>query len=105
MTTQIPYRRKLIEVDLPLIDAFGNSRQLALGYMTAWEECFRMAYHLNREDGGGIVGTGMVAREMDGNVESIERLAARNESQQAVTGPDSETQHRYPARVSGDARC
>lgn len=34
-----------------------------------------MAYHLNREDGRGIEGAGMVARAMDGNVESIERLS------------------------------
>ncbi len=57
------------------IDEFGDSRQLTLGYMTAWEGCFRMAYHMNREDGKGIEGAGIVARAMDGNVESIERLA------------------------------
>ena len=57
------------------IDEFGESQQLILGYMTAWEGCFRMAYHLNREDGKGIEGAGIVARAMDGNVESIERLA------------------------------
>ena len=57
------------------IDEFGDSRQLTLGYMTAWEGCFRMAYHMNREDGGGIPDAAQVARAMDGNVESIERLA------------------------------
>ncbi len=57
------------------IDEFGDSQQLILGYMTAWEGCFRMAYHMNREDGKGIEGAGIVARAMDGNVESIERLA------------------------------
>ena len=36
---------------LPL-DAFSDSEQLTLGDTTAWEGCFRMAYHLNREDGG-----------------------------------------------------
>ena len=62
-------------VKLLPIDEFGDSRPLTLGNMTAWEGCFRMAYHLNREDGRGIEGAGMVARAMDGNVESIERLA------------------------------
>ena len=62
-------------VRLLSIDEFGDSRPLTLGNMTAWEGCFRMAYHLNREDGRGIEGAGMVARSMDGNVESIERLA------------------------------
>ena len=63
------------QVKLLPIDEFGDSRPLTLGNMTAWEGCFRMAYHLNREDGRGIEGAGMVARAMDGNVESIERLA------------------------------
>ncbi len=62
-------------VKLLPIDEFGDSRPLTLGNMTAWEGCFRMAYHMNREDGRGIEGAGRVAREMDGNVESIERLA------------------------------
>lgn len=62
-------------VKLLPIDEFGASRSLTLGNMTAWEGCFRMAYHMNREDGRGIKGAGMVARAMDGNVESIERLA------------------------------
>ena len=62
-------------VKLLPIDEFGNNRSLTLGNMTAWEGCFRMAYHLNREDGIGIEGAGTVARAMDGNVESIERLA------------------------------
>ena len=62
-------------VKLLPIDEFGDSRPLTLGNMTAWEGCFRMAYHLNREDGRGIEGAGMVARAIDGNVESIERLA------------------------------
>ena len=59
---------------LPL-DEFADSRPLTLGNGTAWEGCFRMAYHLNREEGRGIEGAGMVAREMDGNIESVERLA------------------------------
>ena len=59
---------------LPL-DAFSNSEQLTIGDTTAWEGCFRMAYHLNREDGEGIVGAASVGREMGSNVESVERLA------------------------------
>ena len=59
---------------LPL-DAFSDSEQLTLGDTTAWEGCFRMAYHLNREDGEGIAGAAHVGREMGSNVESVERLA------------------------------
>ena len=59
---------------LPL-DAFSDSEQLALSGTTAWEGCFRMAYHLNREDGKGIEGAAAVGREMGSNVESVERLA------------------------------
>ena len=58
---------------LPL-DAFSNSEQLTLGDTTAWEGCFRMAYHLNREDGKGIEGAAGVGREMGSNAESVERL-------------------------------
>ena len=58
---------------LPL-DAFSDSEQLTLGDPTAWEGCFRMAYHLNREDGRGIEGAVHVGREMGSNVESVERL-------------------------------
>ncbi len=59
---------------LPL-DAFSESEELPLGDTTAWAGCFRMAYHLNREDGRGVEGAAHVGREMRGNVESIERLA------------------------------
>ena len=62
-------------VQLLSIDEYSDERPLSLGDMAAWEGCFRMAYHLNREEGRGIEGAGMVAREMDGNVESVERLA------------------------------
>ena len=47
---------------LPL-DAFSNSEQLTLGDTTAWEGCFRMAYHLNREDGRGIEGAALSAEK------------------------------------------
>ncbi len=58
----------------------GGSRQLtppippASGGVTAWEGCFRMAYHLNREDGRGIEGAAEIGRAMGSNVESVERL-------------------------------
>ena len=59
---------------LPL-DAYSDSEQLTLGNTTAWKGCFRMAYHLSREDGGGVEGAAEVGRAMDGNVESVDRLA------------------------------
>ena len=61
-------------VKLLSLDAFSDSEQLTLGDTTAWEGCFRMAYHLNREDGGGIEGAASVGRVMRSNVESVERL-------------------------------
>ena len=63
------------KVQLLPLDAFSDSEQLTLGDTTAWEGCFRMAYHLNREDGKGIEGAASVGREMGSNVESVERLA------------------------------
>ncbi len=44
------------------------------GGVTAWEGCFRMAYHLNREDGRGIEGAAEIGRAMGSKVESVERL-------------------------------
>ena len=61
-------------VKLLSLDAFSDNEQLTLGDMTAWEGCFRMAYHMNREDGEGIAGAASVGREMGSNVESVERL-------------------------------
>lgn len=61
-------------VKLLPIDAFSDSEQLTLSDPTTWEGCFRMAYHLNREDGRGIEGAASVGREMGSNVESVERL-------------------------------
>ena len=63
------------KVQLLPLDAFSDSEQLTLGDTTAWEGCFRMAYHLNREDGEGIEGAAHIGREMGSNVESVERLA------------------------------
>ena len=62
-------------VNLLPLDGFSDNQQLTLGDTTAWEGCFRMAYHLNREDGRGVEGAAEVGREMGaGNVESVERL-------------------------------
>ena len=79
-------------VKLLSLDAFSESEQLTFGDTTAWEGCFRMAYHLNREDGEGIAGAAHIGREMGSNVESVERLARilynhydrRGDSQNAV---------------------
>lgn len=71
---------KLLEADgghvrlLPL-DSYGPGRPMRLESMTAWEGCFRMAYHLNREDGDGTDGAADVARTMGSNAEAVERLA------------------------------
>ena len=62
-------------VELLPLEAFSDNEQLTLGNTAAREGCFRMAYHLSREDGGGVTGAAEVGREMDGNVESVERLA------------------------------
>ena len=59
---------------LPL-DEYGPDRQPALGEMTAWEGCFRIAYHLNREYGQGIRGAAEIAQSMGSGAESVERLA------------------------------
>ena len=62
-------------VQLLPIDEYSNGRPLSLGDMAAWEGCFRIAYHLNREDGDGIPGAARVAQSMNGNVDAVERLA------------------------------
>ena len=62
-------------VQLLSIDEYSDDRPLSLGNMAAWEGCFRIAYHLNREDGDGIPGAARVAQSMDGHVDAVERLA------------------------------
>ena len=63
------------QVALAPLDEYGPDRQPALGEMTAWEGCFRIAYHLNREYGRGIRGAAEIVQSMGGNAESVERLA------------------------------
>ena len=56
------------------IEAFEDSEQLP-DEMTAWEACFRMAYHLNFEYGGGIAGAAAVGEAVRSKVNSVERMA------------------------------
>ena len=64
-------------VQLLAEDQFGPDRRPGLAEMTAWEGCFRIAYHLDtgREDGKGVAGAAEVVRRLGGNAESVERLA------------------------------
>ena len=62
-------------VSLLPLDEFGPDRHARLGEMTTWEGAFRMAYHLNKEEGLGTLGAAEVAQVMGSNVESVERLA------------------------------
>ena len=66
---------------LPL-DEYGPERAMPREHgqplpLTAWEGCFRSAYHLSREDAGGqgIAGAGRVVRQMGSDTDSVERLA------------------------------
>ena len=62
------------QVRLLPIEAFGDTEQLPED-MTAWEACFRMAYHLNLEDGRSIKGAGDVGEAMPGKLNSVEQMA------------------------------
>ena len=79
-------------VRLLSISAYGEGRPPSFG-MTAWEGCFRMAYHFfERERGRTVEGAAQVASAMRGSVDSVERLARilynhfdrRNDSANAV---------------------
>ncbi len=70
------------EVRLLPLDEYGPERAMPREHgqplpLTAWEGCFRSAYHLSREDAGGqgIAGAGRVVRQMGGDADSVERLA------------------------------
>ena len=45
------------------------------GAMTAWEGCFRMAYHFSGENREGIPGAAQAMADMGGASDSVERLA------------------------------
>lgn len=70
------------EVQLLPLDEYGPERAMPRLHgqplpLTAWEGCFRIAYHLGREGEGGegIAGGGRIARQMGGDADSVERLA------------------------------
>ena len=56
------------------IEAFAEAEQLP-DKMTAWEACFRMAYHMNFEYGRGIEGSADVGEAIRGKLDSVERMA------------------------------
>ena len=56
------------------IEAFEEAEQLPNG-MTAWEACFRMAYHMNFEYGRGVEGAANVGEAMRAKLDSVERMA------------------------------
>ena len=64
-------------VKLTRIEDYDHSEEASslLG-MTAWEGCLRVAWHLESGEGReGMSGAAQVARAMDSNAESVERLA------------------------------
>ena len=63
-------------VQLLPLDEYSPDRPMRFGEMTAWEGCFRMAWHMQRgEHRGGIEGAAEVARGMGGAAERVERLS------------------------------
>ena len=63
-------------VQLLPLDEYSPDRPTRLGEMTAWEGCFRMAWHMKSgEHRGGIEGAADVAQGMGGGAERVERLA------------------------------
>ena len=64
-----------------LVDAedegfYGDRQRRLSAEMTAWEGCFRMAWHLQVGEGrDGLAGAAAVARAMAGNAGPVERLA------------------------------
>ena len=61
-------------VQLQPPEYYSASRLPSHGRMTAWEGCFRMAWHFDHED-GSIQGAADIARRMGSDAESVERLA------------------------------
>ncbi len=60
------------------LDDYSGNGETPLGIITAWEGAFRMAWHLEHEDGRGAEGAADVARAMQragADVDSVERLA------------------------------
>ena len=61
-------------VQLRPLDYYAANRLPSQSRMTAWEGCFRMAWHFDHED-GSEQGAAEVARNMGSDAESVERLA------------------------------
>ena len=61
-------------VQLRPLDYYAANRLPALGRITAWEGCLRMAWHFDHQD-GSVQGAAEVARGMGSDAESVERLA------------------------------
>ena len=60
-------------VQLQPLSRYAAGR-LPQGDMTAWEGCFRMAWHFDHEE-GSVQGAAEVGRRMGSGAESVERLA------------------------------
>ena len=56
------------------IEAFEEAEQLP-NEMTAWEACFRMAFHMNFEYGRGVEGAANVGEAIRDKLDSVERMA------------------------------
>ena len=63
------------QVRLLPIEAFVEDTEQLPDGMTAWEACFRMAYHMNFEYGRGVEGAADVGEAMRGTLDSVERMA------------------------------
>ena len=61
-------------VQLRPLDYFSADRLPSQSHITAWEGCFRMAWHFDHED-GTIQGAADIGRRMGSDAESVERLA------------------------------
>ncbi len=63
------------EVQLLPLEAYAPKSQRRLGEPTAWDGVFRIAWHLNTEDGRGVEGASEVCRELGSGADAVERLA------------------------------
>ena len=61
-------------VQLNPLEYYASNRLPSQSRMTAWEGCFRMAWHFDHEE-GSIQGAADIARRMGSDAESVERLA------------------------------
>ena len=61
-------------VQLRTLDYYSATRLPPQGRITAWEGCFRMAWHFDHQE-GSVQGAADIARRMGSDSESVERLA------------------------------